>query len=67
VSKLDPALLRTVIELLEEAFPQCFSAYAPRRKPLKIGIHLDILTEAAPSQDGFPGLPDWMKREGGGS
>jgi hypothetical protein len=31
------------IELLAETFPKCFAIYEARRKPLKIGIHLDIL------------------------
>jgi len=30
------------IALLAETFPQCFSVYQERRRPLKIGIHLDI-------------------------
>jgi ProP effector len=32
-----------VIELLAETWPACFSIYEKRRKPLKVGIHLDIL------------------------
>jgi ProP effector len=43
MSKPDPTLLPTVIELCAEAWPRCFSIYAPRRKPLKIGIRADIL------------------------
>ena len=31
------------LELLAERFPACFSVYENRRRPLKIGIHLDIL------------------------
>jgi sRNA-binding protein len=32
-----------VLELLAETWPHCFSIYENRRRPLKIGIHLDIL------------------------
>jgi len=31
-----------VIVLLAETFPKCFSVYQPRRRPLKLKIHLDI-------------------------
>jgi len=31
------------IALLAETFPECFSVYEGRPRPLKIGIHLDIL------------------------
>src|SRR5262245_35267721 len=31
------------IALLAEFYPQCFSVYEGRRRPLKIGIHKDIL------------------------
>jgi hypothetical protein len=31
------------IELLAETFPLAFSIYEARRRPLKVGIHLDIL------------------------
>ena len=31
-----------VIALLAESFPKCFSVYQPRRRPLKLKIHLDI-------------------------
>jgi sRNA-binding protein len=30
------------IELLAERFPTCFVIYENRRKPLKVGIHVDI-------------------------
>src|SRR5262245_8233047 len=30
------------IALLAETFPQCFSVYEGRRRPLKLKIHLDI-------------------------
>jgi hypothetical protein len=33
----------TVIELLAETWPACFSVYQNRRHPLKIGIHHEIL------------------------
>jgi sRNA-binding protein len=32
-----------VISLLAETWPKCFSVYQGRRRPLKIGIHNDIL------------------------
>jgi sRNA-binding protein len=32
-----------VLELLVETWPKCFAIYEKRRRPLKIGIHLDIL------------------------
>jgi sRNA-binding protein len=32
-----------VIELLAETFPRCFVVHEARRRPLKIGIHQDIL------------------------
>jgi ProP effector len=31
------------IALLADAFPKCFSVYELRRRPLKVGIHQDIL------------------------
>ena len=31
------------IELLAETYPQCFSVFEKRRKPLKVGIHNDVL------------------------
>jgi sRNA-binding protein len=34
---------RAIIELLTEAFPNCFSLYEQRRRPLKRGIYNDIL------------------------
>jgi ProP effector len=33
-----------VIELLAETFPRCFVVHEARRRPLKIGIHQDILS-----------------------
>src|SRR5215813_2654658 len=30
------------IALLAELYPKCFSVYQERRRPLKLGIHLDI-------------------------
>jgi ProP effector len=33
-----------VIQLLEESFPNTFALYAPRRKPLKAGIHREVFT-----------------------
>jgi ProP effector len=35
--------IAAVIELLAETWPYCFSIYENRRRPLKIGIHHDIL------------------------
>jgi len=35
--------IHVVIGLLAERFPKTFFVYERRRKPLKIGIHLDIL------------------------
>ena len=32
-----------VIELLAETWPECFSIWEKRRRPLKIGIHRDVL------------------------
>jgi sRNA-binding protein len=43
MSKPDPGLLHTVIELCAEAWPQAFFINPQRRKPLKVGIHHDIL------------------------
>ena len=36
----------TMIALLEERFPACFAVLERRRRPLKIGIHVDILAAA---------------------
>jgi hypothetical protein len=38
---------RATIELLAEAFPNCFSLYEQRRRPLKLGIYNDILERLA--------------------
>src|SRR5262245_45202481 len=40
--KLRDATVAAVIALLAETFPQCFSVYEGRRRPLKLKIHLDI-------------------------
>jgi sRNA-binding protein len=37
------AAAKAVIALLAERWPQCFSVYEKRRKPLKLGIHIEIL------------------------
>jgi ProP effector len=37
------AEVRAVIELLTEMFPKAFFIYERRRRPLKLGIHLDVL------------------------
>ena len=42
VALRDPTIT-AVLELLAETFPACFSIYEQRRRPLKIGIHFDIL------------------------
>jgi sRNA-binding protein len=34
---------RAVIALLAETFPMCFAIFQQRRRPLKVGIHGDIL------------------------
>jgi ProP effector len=34
--------IAAAIVLLAETFPKCFSIYEGRRRPLKLGIHLDI-------------------------
>ena len=34
------------LALLAELYPKCFSVYESRRRPLKIGIHNDILAAA---------------------
>jgi ProP effector len=41
---------KPTIERLAEAYPRCFHLYEKRRRPLKVGIHADILTalEIAP-------------------
>jgi ProP effector len=39
----EPRLVTTILELLAERWPSAFSIYEARRRPLKIGIHLDIL------------------------
>ena len=41
-AKHDPAI-GAVIELLAETFPACFAIFEQRRRPLKIGIHHDVL------------------------
>jgi ProQ/FINO family len=38
----DPTI-RAILELLAERWPSAFSIYEARRRPLKIGVHLDIL------------------------
>ena len=32
-----------VLALLAEKWPACFQIFEPRRRPIKVGIHLDIL------------------------
>lgn len=43
-----------LISLLEERFPNCFAVFERRRRPLKIGIHQDIIaaTGFAPNELG---------------
>src|SRR5262249_48298922 len=40
--KASETTVAAVIALLAETFPKCFSVYQPRRRPLKLKIHLDI-------------------------
>ena len=42
----DPAI-SAVLELLTETYPKCFALFERRRRPLKIGIHEDILVALA--------------------
>jgi ProP effector len=35
--------IAAAVALLAEAFPKCFSVFEQRRKPLKVGIHKDLL------------------------
>jgi sRNA-binding protein len=37
--------IAAVLQLLQERWPNCFSIYEGRRRPLKLLIHLDILKE----------------------
>jgi len=37
--------IKALLELLCVRFPSCFVLFEQRRRPLKIGIHLDILAE----------------------
>jgi ProP effector len=37
--------IETTIALLCERFPKCFAQYEARRRPLKVGIHHDILAK----------------------
>jgi ProP effector len=39
------AAVQAAVALLAEAFPQCFAVYEKRRRPLKIGVHHDILVK----------------------
>lgn len=48
--KANSADLLAVIELLAETFPKCFAVLETRRRPLKLGIHHDIVA-AQPSLD----------------
>jgi ProP effector len=41
------AAIQALIELLVDAFPRAFFMYERRRRPLKIGIHLDIFNTMA--------------------
>jgi ProQ/FINO family len=42
-TRLPDPKVTAVLELLAQRFPRCFSVYEARRRPLKIGIHLDII------------------------
>jgi ProP effector len=37
------ARVLALIELLAERFPKCFAVYQARRRPLKLGIHKDVV------------------------
>jgi sRNA-binding protein len=37
------AAAKALIEQLAERWPQCFSVYEKRRRPLQLGIHIEIL------------------------
>jgi sRNA-binding protein len=50
--------VHTVLDLLAERWPKMFSLYEARRRPLKVGIHRDIL--AALHGGGI--TPDELKR-----
>lgn len=39
----DPTAAEAVIKLLAETFPQCFAVHQARRRPIKVGIHKEIL------------------------
>jgi ProP effector len=39
--------IAAVLQLLAETWPKCFSVYEKRRRPLKVGIHQDILAALA--------------------
>lgn len=43
MKKVDDPAIRATLELLVETFPKCFSISEGHRRPLKIGIYLDIL------------------------
>lgn len=40
------ARMQAIVERLAETWPAAFSVYEGRRRPLKIGVHVDILTGA---------------------
>ena len=42
----DLAKARAIIELLAERWPAAFSVFERRRRPLKVGVHVDILAAA---------------------
>jgi ProP effector len=50
--------VHTVLDLLAERWPKMFSLYEARRRPLKVGIHRDILA----ALDGGGITPDELKR-----
>jgi ProP effector len=42
-----PNLARDTIAALSELYPQCFSLYQAKRRPLKVAIHRDLLATGA--------------------
>jgi sRNA-binding protein len=54
-----------IVVLLVERFPKCFFIYERRRRPLKIGVHKDILAvlDIAPAELSLA-LRSYCKNEG---
>lgn len=43
MTKPDHAQIQATLNLLAERYPRCFSLRPDRRRPLKVGIHADLL------------------------